>query len=537
MKKLFSVVLAWILAISLVLCGCNAADFQAWVEELDGMLTESVRFSDLTYARPDIAAVNRSAEAVQAQLTQQTDVQTLMEAVYDFYGHYHSFYTQYALANIYYCKNLTDIYWQQEYDFCLSCATEVDAKLDGLLYALADSPLRGELESEDYFGAGFFDNYAGESLWSEEFTALMAEEARLEGEYYTLSSQAAEYTFGTEAYYSACAQPMAELLVELVKVRQDIAEAAGYGDYLSFAYDFYYGRDYLPSETAGFLQDIQRQLVPIYRELAEKDAWSGTVQTCTERETFAHAKSVAQAMGGTVQQAFSRMERGGFYDISYGENKHDASFEMYLYDYEVPYVFVNPTLTTYDKLTFTHEFGHFCNDYAAKGTVASVDVAEIFSQGMEYLSLCYGAESLRKLKVLDGLAIYVEQAGYACFEQRLYAMAEPTAEKIQALFQQMGEDFGFDAWQWDSRSFIGITHFYTDPMYVMSYVVSNDAALQLYNMEQETAGAGLALYQQSLTTQQTSLLAFLEEMGLQSPFDTGRVTQVAEMFRTELIQQ
>ena len=36
-----------------------------------------------------------------------------------------------------------------------------------------------------------------------------------------------------------------------------------------------------------------------------------------------------------------------------------------------------------------------------------------------------------------------------------------------------------------SRDFVVIGHFYTDPMYIISYVVSNDAAFQLYQMELE----------------------------------------------------
>ena len=76
-----------------------------------------------------------------------------------------------------------------------------------------------------------------------------------------------------------------------------------------------------------------------------------------------------------------------------------------------------------------------------------------------------------------------------------------------------------------------ISHFYTNPMYVSSYIISNDAALQLYQLECDTPGRGLALYQKNLDTQQPYFLAFLEEAGLESPFAPGRLDQVTETFR------
>ena len=135
--------------------------------------------------------------------------------------------------------------------------------------------------------------------------------------------------------------------------------------------------------------------------------------------------------------------------------------------------------------------------------------------------------------MVDGLRIYVEQAAYALFEQQVYALEGEalTLENIYALYQQIGTQFGFDSWDWDSRDFVVITHFFTDPMYLISYVVSNDAALQLYQMEQAQSGAGLALYEKELATQQTEFLAFLKEAGLESPFAAGRLQKVKITFQ------
>lgn len=536
MKK--RALVAIVLALSLLLTGCGIVDLESWFGELDAILAAQVSFSQMEYTRPDPEALDQAAQNVEQALSQQPDVESLMEQVYAFYDYYHDFYTNYALANIHYCKNLTDTYWEQEYNYCLEASAQVDARLDQILNALADSPLREALEREDYFGPGFFDGYSGESLWSEEFTALMEQQARLESEYYDLCAQAAEVPYYSDTYFETYGTQMAEILAELVKLRQDIAREAGYPDYLSFAYDFYYYRDYSPAQAAQLLEGIRTNLVPLYRQAAKSDVWEIGNRVCSQNQTFSYVKKAASAMGGKVNEAFAQMEQLGLYDISYGENKYDASFEVFLPSYGVPYVFVNPTGTNYDRLTFAHEFGHFCNDYASLGTIVGVDVAEIFSQGMEYLSLCYGEspEGLAELKMADSLAIYVEQAAYASFEQQMYAMEDISPEALKALYDSVGRAYGLDVWTWDSRSFVCITHFFTAPVYIVSYVVSNDTAMQLYQMELEMRGQGLACLEENLDTQETGLMAFLKSAHLESPFEKGRLEKVARLFSERLLQ-
>ena len=150
---------------------------------------------------------------------------------------------------------------------------------------------------------------------------------------------------------------------------------------------------------------------------------------------------------------------------------------------------------------------------------------------MEYLSLCYGddAGTLTEMKRVDCLRIYVEQAAYATFEQEVYRLEDPTVESVFALYEEIGISFGFDSWDWEPKGFVLIGHFYTDPLYIISYVVSNDAAFQLYQMEQEEPGTGLALFEQELATEQTYFLSFVEEAGLESPFAPGRDEKVRQL--------
>ena len=166
------------------------------------------------------------------------------------------------------------------------------------------------------------------------------------------------------------------------------------------------------------------------------------------------------------------------------------------------------------------------------------DISEIQSQAFEYLSLCYNedAKDLLKYKMVSSLSTYVECSAYALFEHMVYDLTgeDLTVENVTALYQQIGQKFGFDSWNWDPRDFVTVSHFFTNPMYVISYVVSNDLAMQFYQLEIEEPGAGLALYERCLYSQDSYIIRFAEEYGLVSPFAEGYLESIAETFTSVL---
>lgn len=142
-------------------------------------------------------------------------------------------------------------------------------------------------------------------------------------------------------------------------------------------------------------------------------------------------------------------------------------------------------------------------------------------------------DTARQLKMADSLGVYVGQAAYYSFERQAYQLTgdDLTVENLNAIYSQVAQDFGFDSVGWDEAGWTEITHFFTIPS-------SNQlcgfqcGAMQLYQMEQDEAGAGLELFLELLETEEDiPLLTLLESKELESPFE--RVSQVAETFREE----
>jgi hypothetical protein len=522
-------VVALVLAMALLLTGC-ALDFGGYFDRLANVF-RPVSFENMTYTRPEPQLLEDAlAECLES--IDENNFNKLLSHINSLNSIANSFQTSFYLSYIHYSIDMTDRYWETEYNFCSQLTAQVQASVDELMYALAESEMRERLEDEAYFGPGYFDDFDGESMWTEEFTALKHRETELVNEYYRLSSMMTTMDPTSETFYSTLGAQMGAVYTDLVKLRKELATEAGYDSYAEFAYEFTYDRDFTPKQAMELVGEIRKELAEPYSKLTQSNWWTD-LGPSREDETFNYVKTMANAMGGRVQEAFSTMENSGLYHISYGPNKVGASFTVYLPDYWSPFVFLNPTLTAYDRLTFAHEFGHFCNAYASGGGSISIDVSEVFSQGMEYLSLFYadGGNELEKIKLADSLGVYLEQSMLADFEDRVYRMSDKalTVENIRALYSQVAWEYGLGDMV-DGRSYVNVTHLFTSPMYVISYVVSHDTAMQIYQMERKESGSGLRCYTDHLATQQVGFTAFLEEAGLESPFRTGHIKEVRELF-------
>ena len=529
MKRYGVRLIALILAAAL-LTGC--AGFGDYQRLKDLYFGSTTNFSHMEYVRPDPDDFLEAQSRCLTLAAEGKDLNALTDAIWDMYDEYDHFYTMYTLADIYYCRDMSDLYWQPEHAWCQEKSHEVEAGLDQLLYALAASPLRKELESDNLFGAGYFDSYQGESVRDEEMTALMEEESALSDQYNALIM---DLPGEKDPGYRAAAMEIVEIYARLITLRQQQAALAGYDDYISLANDLYYSRDFSRAQVENYLAGIREHLVPIYRQVYTMDSEELGCYQAQKEQVVGYLSKAARNMGGVVAEAFQVMESASLYDLDQGENRYPASYEVYLLDYELPYVFLSPEGTNYDALAFAHEFGHFCNDYASYGSVLNTDCAEVLSQGMEYLSLCYAGKEadLTRLKMADSLYAYVEQAAYTEFEYAAYSLSaeELTAENLVALYEEVTAQYGFDVTGYDGTELVDITHFFTYPGYVVSYIISNDAAMQIYRMELEKPGAGLKLYEKLLASNAWTLDEFLKEADLQSPFAPGRVEEAARIFR------
>ena len=533
-------------------------DFEDYDRDADAGLAP-VSFSEMKYERPDSSALCSAFGDIQAMVESGTDAQTVIDAFEPVYEDYRYFATMSQLAYIRYTLNLNDTFYTEENEWCEEQGPLVEQAQEKCYIAMADSAIRDELESL-YFEEGFFEYYDENQVYSNDrVVELMQQEADLQNQYMALQSDMTITWNGEEclvddllndenleygdmleiyrAYYQKYNPLAADLYIQLIRVRKQIAQELDYPSYAHFAYSYTYDRDYTPEQAADYTSSIARELSSLYYT-----ALSGSYSADMDADTvMSKLKDTAYTFGGSIATAYDFMVAYDLYDLTESTSKMPGSYMTYLPSYEMPFMYVSPTGTIDDLLTSSHEFGHFVDGYVNCNGTTSIDCAEIFSQGLEYLTLnraeltSYERSSLTVSKVADSLLTFLSQACYAEFEQRVFELpdSELTAENINRVFYECNEEFGMGMYGMEdilAPGWIDIQHFFIAPFYVISYCISNDAALQIFEAETED-GDGLELYNTLLANSAgNTILALMEQADMESPFDDDRAGELAEFF-------
>ena len=580
MKKKLTALLSLLLAL-LMLAGCSLqpTDLGEAVRDKLGALSggdsehnpDGVMFSDMRYTRPDTEALYTDIDAVQQALDGGSRLKKVEELLDVCMDAYYTFSTMYALCNIFNCRDLRDEYYADEYEWISAESAEVSRRFDELYYACAGSSLGRELE-EDYFWEGFCEDYAdpNDSYYNDVTVALMQQESDLisryrsivadpvilfEGEEQSFLELSEEllsddgygsytrYLSALMTYYETYSVPLADVYIELMRVRGEMAEAMGFDGVEAMEFDFGFDRDYSPSDAAVFVSDVKTHLVPIYRWAEDEGvSYSVNYSSLNSDELFDDMRSVAGQIGGSCAEAFAFMSRYGLYDIAPSPYKADTSFQTYLDDYESPFIFLNPNGTTSDLLTFVHEFGHFTDAYVNFDAAESIDLAETFSQSLEFLSLSHMDQvlsdreirQLRHAKMYDALDTFIQQCAFADFESKAHAIGPDAldADKLCELALQSARDFGFCSEGFESYIqyyWMDITHLYEYPFYVISYPVSLAVSMEIYGLELEESGKGLEKYFEIMPRDYDTFMETVRAGGLDSPFAKGSMAAIADM--------
>ena len=580
MKKRMTVAVALLLVLVL-LCGCGIPEgslgsklgdkLAELVQSTNGHNPDGLKFSDMHYTRPDLDKLSADVAAVEEALEngmKLKDVEELLDVCMDGYD---EFSTMYSLANIYNCKDLRDEYYAAEYEWISTENSTVSQLFDEMYYACAGSALGAELE-EDYFWEGFCEDYADpdDSYYNDESVALMQRESELISRYreivadpviewkgeevafYELLEELSDYSDvqgyydylgALMTYYETYNEPLAEVYIDLMRVHEDMAKAMGFSTAEEMEFVFGFDRDYTPEDAAVFIDDVKTYLVPISIWAEERGlSYSITYSPLSAEDLYPALRGVAENIGHGCTEAFSFMDKYELCDYEPSVYKANTSFQTYLSMYDAPFVFLNPEGTTRDLVTFVHEFGHFTDSYTNFDAAETIDLAEVYSQALEFLSLSHmdgllpasDVNALRTGKMLDALDTFIQQASFADFESKAHAIGpdELTAEKLNELALQATKDFGYcpEGFEEFMQYFwMDITHLFEYPFYVISYPVSLDVAMQVYVLETAEAGKGLDKYFEMMPRDYDTFMETVTGNGLQSPFAAGGLASIAQV--------
>lgn len=536
----------------------------------DGEVVTPIPFSEMEYVRPDTQAVVEGFEAVTEIVEHGGSAGAVIDAFLAALEQYNWYATMDSLAYILYCSDtVKNASYLDEYDYLEGELPLIRRALEECLVACANAAEKEALES-DYFGEDALDEYVDYSVFtnaeyvrlSQQETALITEymeaveapRVTVDGEsydYYALL-ESGEYDAWElqELYLSQSVESLGDIYIRLVKTRKQMAEVLGYESYADYAYAIEYERDYTPAQADAYLEAVKADLVPVFAEYYDSLAWYFlSYDAMDETALYRALEDTVQELGAPFTEAFDFLSEYGLYDLHYSTDKWNGSYMTYLPSYESPFVYLCPEGTDADFATFAHEFGHFTDAYLNYGTSESIDTAEVSSQGLEYLSLLHNGlsdstnERLCKQVMFESLQCFIFQSSYADFERQVYALddSELTVDRICNIALHLSMQYGYcyvGDEDFYSTCWTQIPHFFNAPCYVISYCVSNDAAMQLFEQEWAQTGTGVETYLKLLeSNRDLPFCELLESAGMETPFAAGRTESLAVIFRTILLEE
>ena len=190
------------------------------------------------------------------------------------------------------------------------------------------------------------------------------------------------------------------MYVEFVKYQNELAKEEGYDNYMEYAYNDIYYRDYKYEDTDEFFNNYIKYIWESYKE--DSDEISSRISSIRRSKDFDvfvrifeddgfisnmnYFDDYAYYMNDSFYKAYKHLWNDGYYYISYEDDSYDGAYTDYYHKLDEPYVYYGSEY--HDLFTIVHEFGHYFA-YTLYSDDTSYDIAETQSQGNELLFLEY----------------------------------------------------------------------------------------------------------------------------------------------------
>jgi len=544
---------------------------------------KTIDFDHIEYARPDAEKILSDFSSVtdiiiknEIPYADQLTAVTLLEAGYS------DLRTMYSYANILMSEDKRSTYWCNEYDYISSYIPSFSSTIEKLYVAAAQSEHATKFEA-DYFGEDLIEEYANGGIYTPELVRLMEEETAIENKYSAISTASVvitykgrtdsfdgmmdfySETFGEDTLtyksaYEECSRLYEErasemsrqMLVELLKLRKLIARELGYESYAEYAYQTM-EHTYTTDQMLSFIGDVAQFVIPVYYVVSYYVLWPyfeqyDSTEPLDRVDLINTLYYVYEDMDSELFDIYSYMLQFGLYDVAgANDNRFNGSFCTYLDDYDAPYIFLSTNGDCTDYMTLAHEFGHFADYFINDGNEASLDVSEISSQALEYLTLTklkgeLDAEEYKYLhysQLSSSFDVLLFQSFYALFEHYAYDIAYDSISEdtLVDAMKRAAADMGMSDDYFDTLDHVLIPHIMLYPFYVQSYPVSVSVALEIYYLESETEGKGLDAYLDLIDRENGNFRfeELIDDAGLTSPFSQAYLKGLADMIHYDIL--
>ena len=503
-----------------------------------------MKFSEMTYTRPDINALLARCKQLAAKAADAQDGDALIQVYYEQSRAFADYTTASQLANIHYTCDTRDAYWKAEQDFFDANGPAVTNASVEISRAFLANPYVDTLT--EHFGttcvAGMKNAVLGMDdrtvELQQEFNALVSQYQQiyggalveLDGKQLTipqlgpykedLDPAVRRAAYEAEAgYFDAHRDELDTLYTKIVKNLNQQAKVLGYKDYSELSYVRMNRIGYGQAEIQAFRDQVARDVVPeLQKVMAMRAKRTGiTHPTFTDlpiifkdgnpkpipgyQARMDAARTMYHELSPETAEFIDFMQDNELFDVESRPGKMSGGYMTSLPTYKAPFIFANWNNTSADVDVLTHECGHAFEGYVAERDpkvpadleCPGMESAEIHSMAMEFLTapwhhLLFGKDT-EKYALLHAEDSFLFLA-YGCivdeFQHRMYQNPDLTPDERNAVWLEL--EHKYRPWiDFDNLPFYGRgagwqrqLHIYECPFYYIDYCLSTMAALQFF---------------------------------------------------------
>lgn len=361
-------------------------------------------------------------------------------------------------------------------------------------------------------------------------------------------------------------EPLDELYDELVKLRQERAENAGFENYRDFAFRQRERFDYAPEDCFEFHRAVEQHIVPLKRGLQrerrrsmglkELRPWDLDVDP-RDRPALRPFSTAGELVEGCAEiftrvdprlgEQFRSMVELSLLDLESRKGKAPGGYQATLADRRLPFVFMNAVGRDDDLRTLLHEGGHAFHTFHTRDEPLAVyrhapmEFAEVASMGMELLSaphlnVFYAPEEAARSRRehLEGIVhLLAWIATIDAFQHWIYTHPDHTREEREGQWLELQSRFGgIESWEGYEAALRALwqrqLHLFLSPFYYIEYGIAQLGALGIWLRAQEDQKGAVRAYRQALALGGSRPLSELfEAAGIDFTFGSEAVEHAA----------
>ncbi|WP_412465820.1 M3 family oligoendopeptidase [Pedobacter sp. KLB.chiD] len=483
-------------------------------------------------------------------------------------------------------------------------ATEIEPKISPLANELnkkfVESPFMDHLDKEKYFVYSraikkALELYRDENI--ELFTELQVKQQRyqsitgamsveLNGQEYTLEQasifikdlnrEVREQAWKTIQQRRLVDKDDLNILFdELISLRNQVALNAGFENYRDYMFQALGRFDYTPQDCYDFANAIEKEIVPILKEQAEKRREALALETLKPWDLevsvsgkpalkpFSNGeelidKSIAcfNAIDEKLGSKLATMKANNLFDVESRKGKAPGGYNYPLAETGAPFIFMNSANSLRDLTTMVHEGGHAIHTFLTANLELNdfkhcpSEVAELASMSMELISMdkwdVYfdNEEDLKRAKkeqLADVLKTLPWVAVIDQFQHWIYTNPNHTAADREETFKQIYSRFGagFADWTDLEQQFGNVwqkqLHLFEVPFYYIEYAIAQLGAIAVWKNYKENPEKALEQYLAALALGYTKPInEIYETAGIKFDFSAEYVEELAGFVKSEL---